>query len=285
MIYNNSTGSQPLYGGPNAPSAPSATNSVHNYVSDERYDYSNSYIPPPNMQHIPYGHAVPQTNQLHETPYADQLIRTSIPTTVTYRSLCIGSCPFFVLLLIQIILISISLPSPWFSYCYFAFGLIDEKKIVHGDIDKGDGHNTIVDLYDEVCEPDKDTYNHCPHFCRSIKEVRHSGDIMLGCGITSIIVVGLLMLLTIIKIKRKRAKIPKFMFYFLGTSSLLIYLIGFIIYYRTSKFTSFHTVDDNSDRKPKYFAWNIGIGLTTPVLIINFLSICITKSLLKRLYN
>lgn len=284
-MFNNSTGSQPLYGGPNPPNPP---NGPYNYASDDQYDYSNAYIPPPNTQDVPFGHAVPPTNQFHQNPYVTQPMPMEMPTFSSNRFRCNASCPFFILLSIQIILIIVSLPSPWFNYCYFAFGLRDEKKIVDKSLDKGGGHNTIVDLYDEVCDPDKDYYEYCPHFCRSIKNVRYSGNIMRGCGITCIIIVFLIALLTIIKIKRKGARIPKFMFYFLGITSFLIYLIGFISYYQTSKFSSFSDTKNDSDHifeDPNDFSWSAGLALTIPILLFNLVSICITKPLLMWLYN
>ena len=285
MIYNNSTGSQPLYRGPNVPSAPI---SPYNYPSDEQYDYSNAYVPPPNNQDAPSGHVVPPSNHFHQNPYVNQPISTVSPAFSSNRYRCNASCPYFILLSIQLILMIVSMPSPWFSYCYFAFGLRDEKKNVDKSLDKGSGHNSIIHLYDEVCDPDEDYYKLCPHFCRSIKEVRHSGNIMIGCGITCIVLVFLTGLLMIIKIKRKRAKIPKFLFYFLRIASLLIYLIGFISYYVTSKFSSFSETKTDWDHifdSPNDFSWNAGLALAIPILFFNFISLCITQPLLLWLYN
>ena len=285
MIYNNSTGSEPLYGGPDVPSAP---NYPSNYASDDRYDYSNADIPPSNQQNAPYGHSVPPSANFHQNPYAYHPIQVGAPAFSANRFRCNAACPYFILLSIQLTLMIVSLSVPWFNYCYFAFGLRDEKKIVDKSLEKGSGHNTIIKLYDEVCDPDNNYYKYCPHFCRSIKEVRYSGKIMIGCGITCIILIFLTAVITIIKIKRKGAKIPKFMFYFLVISSFLIYLIGFISYYLNSKFSSFSETKTDWDHlfdSPNDFSWSAGLALSIPILLFKVVAICLTKPLLMWLYN
>jgi hypothetical protein len=201
---------------------------------------------------------------------------------------CASSTLFLILIILELGLLIASLFSPWFYYCYFLFGLQKEYKSIDKSIKKGDGTNSLDDFYDDVCKPDEDYFEYCPHFCRSIKEVRHSSKIMFGFAIVVVTLTGLTILLIFVKLKIKRAKIPRVLFFIFPSLSFVLYLVGFIVYYETSKFSSFSytkTDWDNLDHDPNNFGWSFGLVLAIPIFLLQFILASLSKNLVSTLYN
>jgi hypothetical protein len=190
-------------------------------------------------------------------------------------SRCGSSIPFPIFLYMELSVLIQSLNYPWFDYCYFSFGLLKEKKISDSE---GKGSNSLEDFYDDFCKPDKDYFEDCPHFCRSIKEISKSGKVMFGFSIVVIVLASLTMLLYFVKLCRRRTRIPIKGFTILSCLSIVIYLVGFVYYYQTSKFSSFSKIKGNVDTFD--FDWSVGL-----IFAINILSIQLFLALISQVIN
>jgi hypothetical protein len=265
----------------------------------EEYDYSNTYISQPfSLPASSPGYPLPSptypsSNPAYQAPpnpgpvYYNQQQALIIPAQRSYFR-CAGTTYFLILIILELILLIVSLVTPWFHYCYFAFGLRKENKIIDKDIKKGDGTNTLENFYDDVCEPDKDYFKYCPHFCRSIKEVRHSSKIMLGFAIVVVVLTGLMIFLILVKLKIRRARIPRVLFTIFTWLSFVLYLVGFVVYYETSKFSSFSdTKTDwgNLEHDPDNFGWSAGFAIAIPIFVLQFVLALLSKNLVSTLYS
>lgn len=143
----------------------------------------------------------------------------------------------------------------------------EKYKITANGHSVGDNDDTISDFYDSLCSSkSSDPISECPHICESLYYVRHSGDIIYAFGSIVIVISFIAYILSAIKYKKPGVKLPKTILYLINGVSLLLYVIGFIAYYISSKFSeNFDSIDThrrqnwNTDGKVYEFYWSFGM--------------------------
>jgi hypothetical protein len=286
---------EPNYVNPSSPRVPQSG----------EYDYSNTYISrpvayperrpgyPSGSPLHPAGSSVyPTDNPAYQAPriagpdYYNQ--QDNLMVQSQFNHLRCASSTFFLLINVVVLaLLIVSLIVPWFNYCYFAFGLMKEDKTIDKSINKGSGTNSLDSFYDDVCKPDRDYFKYCPHFCRSIKDVIHSSKIMLIFAIVVLSLNVLTIFLVLVKLKMKRAKIPRVLFLILPPLSLVLYLVGYVVYYETSKFSSFSDTKtdwDSLSKSPDDFRWGAGIIIAIPISMLHLALTVTSRNLVRTLY-
>ena len=121
-----------------------------------------------------------------------------------------------------------ALKNYWFSYCYWDFNLTRrDGSFNHEEYKDG----SIKSLYDTCGK-----YSNCPDLCDSIKNVRYSGEKLIGFGIAACVFGGISFIMSIFKFRFKSSRVLNWIIYLSTFSSALIYTIGVIIYKSDSKF-------------------------------------------------
>ncbi|OMJ96101.1 hypothetical protein SteCoe_274 [Stentor coeruleus] len=192
--------------------------------------------------------------------------------------LCFLACFTLKELIILIVMFCV----PWFNYCYWEFNLNIKHRNVKSDISLGNNKSNIADFYDEICPGNP--YPLCPDLCASIENVKHSGNIIYGFGSACIFISILIFIIEFKKCRNPDLKISFYLIYAMNASTLVLSVIGFIIYYTTSGFNE--NFDDpkrenmNHSEHPNNFGWSAGIILNTVLFVIQLTKISASKYLL-----
>lgn len=243
-----------------------------NQYSSANQNFPNNNFPPNNHQNNP------SNNDLYLAREVSIEKESGLKCKDKARAI------FYVLLnTSQIILISVSLSLNWMNYCYWNFSLYKKHKIIGNGRDYGDNTDKIDGFYDDICG-NGDLFPECPDLCDGVDKLRGSGDIVLGLYIPSIIlyfIVTIVYLVGVKKIYSKRFKVVLILFNFLP---FLLFLSGFIAYYRVvdpdNNFQETKRKEIKSGPKPDNFGWNGGLYLHIPVFIVEFLRILLVYELI-----
>lgn len=260
---------QPAYQQPNLFNPPPAYNNQPVYVSQPAYNLQPVYYSQP-------GPAIPVQQPLY--PQASQ------PTRF-FRSNNSGIILLGCWTITEIIFIFIVLFSSWFGYCYWSFGLKDKQKNVGSGKNYGNDEDSIAGFYDDICP--NDPYPECPHLCTTLKNVRYSGRIVYGFGSVCLALSIATFVLAYIKLKNPGMKIPKSLLIVMNCGSFALYMIGYIVYYTTSKFnenfknpkTSHRSIDD-----PNNFYWSWGLVLSIIIIAVQFFKMLSSRVTIEHLY-
>lgn len=170
---------------------------------------------------------------------------------------------------------------PWYTYCYWNFSL-KRRTAVFGFNDATDG--SITGLYDSYCDPPSEKFSNCPDLCRSVKDVRYSGDNMIGFGVAAISMAVVAIVAGCSKMRRRSSRVLNWVIYLATIASFVLYLVGMLTYKAKSKFDShFKNVDNHPNDEysmndsPDDFSWNAGYVISIIALIIQALAIICSK--------
>jgi hypothetical protein len=161
----------------------------------------------------------------------------------------------------------------WFIYCYWGFELKSvSPNFSPSDLPKGNNFQSISAFYRNLCEPDQNSFPECPHLCKTIEPLQNTWTYITGFGLVTVVFIIFSCVLNIIKYKKPTVKISKCVFYLINALPLILYFIGFCIYYSESKFNInfYQTGSGNYAYQPNNFSWECGLCLS---IIIMFLMV------------
>lgn len=230
------------------------------------------------------GQTTPETQQYIERPPPPPAqIAYSIQPSAQNRflklsTITICGCCFITFLIIQIIFLLIAININWFTYCYWDFTLTHRD----GNFNSlTNDYGTIKGLYDDVCDPKIDKYLNCPDLCDSIKQVRYSGEKLIGLGVTACVLGGVTIILSMFKLRFKTSRKLNWMIYLSAFACAFFFTIGVIVYISESKFNdNFHDVkksDGYFSSDPDDFSWDAGYGLSITTLCLQWILVFMSK--------
>ncbi|OMJ82770.1 hypothetical protein SteCoe_16416 [Stentor coeruleus] len=273
--YNNANyqpNPQPVYNQPNAFN-PQPGNPV--YISQPVYNQQPVYNPQPVY------YAQPGSNIPIQQPLVNPPINRPFGLFVRNNS---GVILLGCWTITEIIFIFIVLFSSWFGYCYWEFGLTNKQKNVDSGKNYGNNEDSIADFYDHIC-PDS-PYPECPHLCTSLKNVRYSGVIIYSFSSACLALSIITFVIAYLRYRNPNIKFPKFLLVAMNCGSFALYLVGYIVYYTTSKFKenfknpeSHHNIDD-----PNTFYWSWGLVLSIIIIGVQFFKMISSRVTIENLY-
>ena len=269
-----------------APDRSNVSSGVH-YPPPQDVNYYNppSYSEPLvyNSNPIYPGQAIPQSQVFINDPqfpppqpiYSIQPVIQNRFGGLSVLS-CLGCC-FITFLMIQFIFIIICINAYWFTYCYWDFSLTHRD----GNYNRLTyDYGTIKGLYNDVCDPDLSKNSQCPDLCDSIKNVRYSGEKLIGFGITACVFACIAIILSLFKFRYRNSRILNWLIYLSTFASALFYTIGVIVYKSESKFDdNFHDVKKYNGyySDPDNFSWKGGYGLSIATLCLQWIMIFVSR--------
>lgn len=247
------------------------------YNPPPAYNAENVYVGQHNYNPQPVYYAQPASQPL---VYA----QASQPRRL-FRSNNTGVIMFACWTITEIIFIFIVFFTPWFGYCYWSFGLKYKNENVSSGKSDGDNKDSIANFYDDICP--HNPYPECPNLCTSIKNVRYSGRIIYGFGSVCLVLSIISLVLVYAKLKKPAVKIPKILLLAMNCGSIVLYLIGFIAYYVSSKFSenfdkpknNYYSIDNPND-----FYWSAGLILSVILMAIQFFKLISSRVTIGYLY-
>lgn len=252
MAYQNN----PQGGYPPNPGYPSNPN----YLYQAPNSYNPAYPPLPMYSPMPQG-PFPYENNPGPIYPNQPLQRPLVNSPRSHRSkfrLVIFACLVGIEILFLILMI---VNIPWYSYCYWNFTLKHVSARDGSQLRHDSGTYSISDFYQNVCDTSYDYYPECPDLCTSVKPLKTSWISIYICSIAGVMIAIIVLLISCCKFRKPGLKFPKCGLYFLNFLALALYVLGFAVYFSTSKFDKHFEdpIDNMGWSNPVKFEWDFGL--------------------------